>query len=83
MIVDKSLNGVTISDIENLGIELGSAKRLHGSLTDIIANNGAATLETWYNITAHILSLNFPSRSTGCCTTTATRTQTRPASLDA
>ncbi|KAM1116939.1 hypothetical protein ACFX15_007123 [Malus domestica] len=76
MMVDKSLDGVTISDIEDLGIESGFAKRLHGSLIDIIANNGTATPKTWRNITAHALSPNFPSGSTRCCTMAATRTQT-------
>ncbi|KAM1186652.1 hypothetical protein PS2_015466 [Malus domestica] len=60
MMAYKSLDGVTISDIEVLGIESGAAKRLHGSLTDIIANYGAATPETWRNITAQVLSPELP-----------------------
>ncbi|PQM41161.1 putative acyl-activating enzyme 17 peroxisomal isoform X2 [Prunus yedoensis var. nudiflora] len=56
----KSLDRVTVSDIEALGIESEAAKRLHASLTNIIQNYGPATPDTWRNITARVLSPELP-----------------------
>ncbi|XP_015883196.3 hexanoyl-CoA synthase [Ziziphus jujuba] len=56
----KSLDGITASDIEALGIEREVAKSLHGRLTKIIRNYGTATPDTWSNISRHILSPDLP-----------------------
>ncbi|KAL6177932.1 hypothetical protein ACLB2K_049453 [Fragaria x ananassa] len=56
----KSLDTVTIADIESLGIEPELANRLHGSLAKIIADHGAASPDTWRNITGHLLSPDLP-----------------------
>ncbi|XP_008244070.1 PREDICTED: probable acyl-activating enzyme 17, peroxisomal [Prunus mume] len=56
----KSLDRVTVSDVEALGIESETAKRLHAILTNIIQNYGPATPDTWRKITAHVLSPELP-----------------------
>lgn len=56
----KSLDGISASDIEALGIEREVAKSLHGRLTKIIRNYGTATPDTWSNISRHILSPDLP-----------------------
>ncbi|KAH7528835.1 hypothetical protein FEM48_Zijuj05G0114900 [Ziziphus jujuba var. spinosa] len=56
----KSLDGISASDIEALGIEPEVAKSLHGRLTKIIRNYGTATPDTWSNISRHILSPDLP-----------------------
>ncbi|XP_004299255.1 PREDICTED: probable acyl-activating enzyme 17, peroxisomal [Fragaria vesca subsp. vesca] len=56
----KSLDTVTIANIESLGIEPELANRLHGSLAKIIADHGAASQDTWRNITGHVLSPDLP-----------------------
>ncbi|XP_031276844.1 probable acyl-activating enzyme 17, peroxisomal [Pistacia vera] len=56
----KSLDGISRSDIEALGIPSKLADQLHQKLTEIIVNYGAATSDTWRNIYRHILNPELP-----------------------
>lgn len=58
--VYKSLDSVTVKDVEALGISSELAQEIHKKVTDIVHNYGSATLETWNRISKHVLTPNLP-----------------------
>lgn len=56
----KSLEGISRSDIEALGIPSKLAEQLHRKLAEIIFNYGAATPDTWRNICRDVLNPELP-----------------------
>ncbi|XWS47886.1 hypothetical protein CRYUN_Cryun13aG0024400 [Craigia yunnanensis] len=58
--VYKSLDSVTVKDIEALGISSQLAEEIHQEVTEIVNNYGATTPETWNRISKHVLTPNLP-----------------------
>ena len=58
--VYKSLDSVTVKDIEASGISSQLAKEIHQQVMEIVNNYGAATPETWKGISKHVLTPNLP-----------------------
>lgn len=56
----KTLDSVTVADVEALGIHTELAGKLHGKLTRIVRNYGSATPQTWYHISKELLTPNLP-----------------------
>lgn len=56
--VYKSLDSVTVKDIEASGISSQLAEEIHRKVTEIVTNYGAATPETWNRISKHVLTPN-------------------------
>lgn len=56
----KTLDSVTVADVEALGIHTELAGKLHGELTRIVRNYGSATPQTWYHISKELLTPNLP-----------------------
>ncbi|XP_057517395.1 probable acyl-activating enzyme 17, peroxisomal [Amaranthus tricolor] len=56
----KSLNHITISDIESQGIPSEIAVQIHHKLTQIIHDYGPSSSKTWQNITKHVLNPELP-----------------------
>ncbi|XP_057951454.1 probable acyl-activating enzyme 17, peroxisomal [Malania oleifera] len=56
----KTLDCVTLADVEALGIPPVVAEKLHRNLTEIIRNHGPATPTTWSHISKHLLNPNLP-----------------------
>ncbi|XVF08849.1 hypothetical protein REPUB_Repub07fG0039400 [Reevesia pubescens] len=56
--VYKSLDSVTVKDIEASGISSELAEEIHQKVTEIVFNYGAATPETWNRISKHVLNPN-------------------------
>ncbi|KAJ8630448.1 hypothetical protein MRB53_023771 [Persea americana] len=56
----KTLDRITVSDIETVGIPSQEAEKLHLHLSQILRNYGAATPDTWKNIYKHLLNPNLP-----------------------
>lgn len=56
----KALDHITVSDIEAVGIPPEEAEKLHIHLSQILRNHGAATPETWKNISKSLLNPNLP-----------------------
>ncbi|KAL3322367.1 hypothetical protein AABB24_039810 [Solanum stoloniferum] len=56
----KTLDSVTVADVEALGIPTELAGKLHGELTRIVRNYGSATPQTWHHISKELLSPNLP-----------------------
>lgn len=56
----KTLDCITISDIEAQGISSENAVKIHQKLTQIIKDYGASTPQTWHNITKQILTPDLP-----------------------
>ncbi|KAH0707670.1 probable acyl-activating enzyme 17, peroxisomal [Solanum tuberosum] len=56
----KTLDSVTVADVEALGIYTELAGKLHGELTRIVRNYGSATPQTWYHISKELLTPNLP-----------------------
>ncbi|OMP06150.1 AMP-dependent synthetase/ligase [Corchorus olitorius] len=58
--VYKSLDSVTIKDIEASGVSSLLAAEIHRKVTEIVETCGAATPETWTRISKHVLNPNLP-----------------------
>ncbi|XP_022738682.1 probable acyl-activating enzyme 17, peroxisomal isoform X2 [Durio zibethinus] len=58
--VYKSLDSVTVEDIEASGISSQLAEEIHRKVAEIVNNYGAATPETWNLISKHVLTPNLP-----------------------
>ncbi|OMO60929.1 AMP-dependent synthetase/ligase [Corchorus capsularis] len=58
--VYKSLDSVTIKDIEASGVSSQVAAEIHRKVTEIVETFGAATPETWNRISKHVLNPNLP-----------------------
>lgn len=56
----KTIDSVTVADVEALGIHTELAGKLHGELTRIVRNYGSATPQTWYHISKELLTPNLP-----------------------
>lgn len=56
----KSLDSVTVADVEALGIPSELAGKLHDKLTRIVRNYGSATPQTWHDISKQLLTPNLP-----------------------
>ncbi|KAK6773613.1 hypothetical protein RDI58_028851 [Solanum bulbocastanum] len=56
----KTLDSVTVADVEALGIPTELAGKLHGELTRIVRNYGSATPQTWHHISKELLTPNLP-----------------------
>lgn len=56
----KTLECITSSDIQALGIPSGVAEKLHQSVIGIIRNYGIATPETWNHISKNLLNPQLP-----------------------
>ncbi|KAH0710841.1 hypothetical protein KY284_012268 [Solanum tuberosum] len=56
----KTLDSVTVADVEALGIHTELAGKLHGELTRIVRNYGSSTPQTWYHISKELLTPNLP-----------------------
>lgn len=56
----KSLDSVTVADVEALGIPSELAGKLHQKLTLIVRNYGSATPQTWHHISKEVLIPNLP-----------------------
>ncbi|XP_071903497.1 probable acyl-activating enzyme 17, peroxisomal isoform X2 [Coffea arabica] len=56
----KALDSITISDIVSLGISQEEAEQLQEKLTEIIHTCGAATPQTWQNISKQLLNPDLP-----------------------
>lgn len=56
----KSLDSVTVVDVEALGIPSELAGKLHDKLTLIVRNYGSATSQTWHHISKELLTPNLP-----------------------
>ncbi|GAB2300832.1 Probable acyl-activating enzyme 17, peroxisomal [Dionaea muscipula] len=57
---NKGLDSITVSDIEAHGIPSHDAVRIHQKLSEIIANHGPATPQTWQNLTKLVLRPDLP-----------------------
>ncbi|XP_017973745.1 PREDICTED: probable acyl-activating enzyme 17, peroxisomal [Theobroma cacao] len=58
--VYKSLDSVTVKDIEASGISSQLAEEIHRKVTEIVDGYGAATPESWNRISKHVLTPNLP-----------------------
>ncbi|KAJ8752392.1 hypothetical protein K2173_004028 [Erythroxylum novogranatense] len=56
----KSLDAISVSDIEALGIPSAAAHKLHQDVTEIVGNYGAASPETWTHISKRVLNPDLP-----------------------
>ncbi|KAL3352143.1 hypothetical protein AABB24_020289 [Solanum stoloniferum] len=56
----KTLDSVTVADVEALGIHTELAGKLHGELNRIVRNYGSATPQTWYHISKELLTPSLP-----------------------
>ncbi|KNA14183.1 hypothetical protein SOVF_109910 [Spinacia oleracea] len=56
----KTLDSITISDIESHGIPSEIAAQIHQKLTQIIRDYGASSPQTWQKITNQLLNPQFP-----------------------
>ncbi|XP_050236449.1 probable acyl-activating enzyme 17, peroxisomal [Mercurialis annua] len=56
----KSLDSISVSDIEALGISSTTAENLFKQVSDIITNHGAATPESWNRISNNVLNPDLP-----------------------
>lgn len=56
----KSLDSITIEDIEAVGIVSEVAHHLHQKLTEIVGRFGAASPQTWRQISMELLSPDLP-----------------------
>ncbi|KAH1114873.1 hypothetical protein J1N35_008251 [Gossypium stocksii] len=58
--VYRSLDSVTVKDVEALGISSELAQEIHKKVTEIVHDYGSATPETWNRISKHVLTPNLP-----------------------
>ncbi|MBA0707714.1 hypothetical protein Golax_019742 [Gossypium laxum] len=58
--VYRSLDSVTVKDVEALGISSELAQEIHKKVTEIVHNYGSATPETWSRISKRVLTPNLP-----------------------
>ncbi|XP_022135246.1 probable acyl-activating enzyme 17, peroxisomal [Momordica charantia] len=56
----KTLDSITVIDIEALGVASEVAEKLHGLLSEIIRSHGNGTPETWRHISKRVLSPDLP-----------------------
>ncbi|WCJ22031.1 acyl-activating enzyme 17 [Euphorbia peplus] len=56
----KSLDSISVSDIEALGISSELASNLHNHLSQIISDYGSASPQTWFHISNHLLHPQLP-----------------------
>ncbi|KAG8496641.1 hypothetical protein CXB51_007840 [Gossypium anomalum] len=58
--VYRSLDSVTVKDVEALGISSELAQEIHKKVTEIVHDYGSATPETWNLISKNVLTPNLP-----------------------
>lgn len=56
----RTLDSVTVADVEALGIPTELAGKLHEELTRIVRNYGSVTPQTWHHISKELLTPNLP-----------------------
>ncbi|XP_015061228.1 probable acyl-activating enzyme 17, peroxisomal [Solanum pennellii] len=56
----RTLDSVTVADVEALGIPTELAEKLHEELTRIVRNYGSVTPQTWHHISKELLTPNLP-----------------------
>lgn len=56
----KSLNSITVNDVEAVGLPSQVAEQLHGTLTVILSSYAADAAVTWHHISTRLLHPDLP-----------------------